>query len=88
MKNTPKKQHQPSQEQDSTPRNSGIKWYEEDREIIMNAMQRGLIFGIPLNMAQVVRMLVRKIDLNKLTIEDYQKASIADDGRRKRKKQG
>jgi hypothetical protein len=68
------------------PYSSGIKWYDEDNKIILEAMQRGLIFGVRLNMAQVVRMLVRKTDLNTFTIEDYQQAATADDGRRSENK--
>jgi hypothetical protein len=67
------------------PSSSAVNWYAADSKIIVATMQRGLKFGIRLNMAQVVRMLVRNADLKKLTAADYQKASTADDRRRTKK---
>ena len=77
MKNDPTKK--------TAPRSSAVNWYAADSKIIVAAMQRGLEFGIRLNMAQVVRMLVRNADLKKLTANDYQKAATADDRRRTKK---
>jgi hypothetical protein len=71
----------------SAPTSSGIKWYDEDNKVINDAMQRGLIYGVRLNMAQAVRMLIRNTDLNKLVQEDYQKAAVADDRRFKTAKE-
>ena len=67
------------------PRSSGIKWYDDDNTVICDAMKHALLLGVRLNMAQVVILLIRTADLKKLTVEDYQKAAIADDGRRKQK---
>lgn len=57
--------------------------YPADQQAINAAMKLGLDYGIRLELAKVIRLLIRSADLTALTKKDFEAALLADDRRRK-----